>query len=279
MADDDIWASDEDNDQVSYDQMIAQREWEKMNEVHGNVSKRSLFSFTFGGWLPTTVRFRNVIRLCLTIQFNFCRRDTKMVLLRARTSPYKKGSTRATKKVLRWAANLASFAVLQGKNLLFSAVVIFADLRTHHFHSTLLVYYTQVQKDVLDSTLLDQLTQLYNELSAIGVEDLYTKDYFREPVNEEEKKDDQCCGQGSCSSSEPAKDDQCCGQGSCSSSEPAKEDQTSAGCCKSQDSESSCRSNDAASKSVDPAAVVASYQKRVDQLVSQLPLSLSNIVV
>lgn len=136
-----------------------------------------------------------------------------------------------------------------------------------------------MQKDVLDSTLLDQLTQLYNELSAIGVEDLYTKDYFREPVNEEEKKDDQCCGQGSCSSSEPAKDDQCCGQGSCSSSEPAKDDQTSAGCCKSQDSEASCRSNNAASKSVDPTAVVASYQKRVDQLVSQLPLSLSNIVV
>jgi hypothetical protein len=38
MADDEIWASDEDNDQVFYDQMIAQREWEKMNEVHGNVS-------------------------------------------------------------------------------------------------------------------------------------------------------------------------------------------------------------------------------------------------
>jgi hypothetical protein len=38
MAEDDIWASDEDSDQVSYDQMIAQREWEKMNEVHGNVS-------------------------------------------------------------------------------------------------------------------------------------------------------------------------------------------------------------------------------------------------
>lgn len=48
MADDDIWASGEDNDQVAYDQMIAQREWEKMNEVHGNVSKPSLFSFTFG---------------------------------------------------------------------------------------------------------------------------------------------------------------------------------------------------------------------------------------
>lgn len=43
-----------------------------------------------------------------------------MVLLRARTSLYKKGSTRATKKVLRWAANLASFAVLQGRNLLLS---------------------------------------------------------------------------------------------------------------------------------------------------------------
>lgn len=143
------------------------------------------------------------------------------------------------------------------------------------------MYYTQVQKDLLDTTLLDQLTQLYNELSAIGVEDLYTKDYFREPVNEEEKKNDQCCGQGSCSSSEPAKGDQCCGgQGSCSSSESAKDGQTSAGCCKSQDStSSSCRSNHPALKSVDPAAVIANYQKRVDQLVSQLPLSSSNIVV
>jgi Essential protein Yae1, N terminal len=48
MAEDDIWASDEDNDQVSYDQMIAQREWEKMNEVHGNV-RTSPFQFHFGG--------------------------------------------------------------------------------------------------------------------------------------------------------------------------------------------------------------------------------------
>jgi hypothetical protein len=38
MADDDIWASDGEQDQLSYDQQIAQREWNKMNEVHGNVS-------------------------------------------------------------------------------------------------------------------------------------------------------------------------------------------------------------------------------------------------
>lgn len=38
MADDDIWASDSEQDQLSYDQQIAEREWNKMNEVHGNVS-------------------------------------------------------------------------------------------------------------------------------------------------------------------------------------------------------------------------------------------------
>ncbi|KAI9283114.1 hypothetical protein BC943DRAFT_328308 [Umbelopsis sp. AD052] len=204
MGDDDIWASDEENDQVSYDQMIAQREWEKMNEVHGNE-----------GYKDGIVAGKDV-----TIQEGF-------------NKGYKEG-----------VALGRQFGKLRGVT------------------STLLVYYTQVQKDVLDASLLEQLTQLYNELSAIGVEDLYTKDYFREPSSEEEKKDAQCCGQGSCASSEPVKDD----------------DQISTGCCKSQDSESSCRSQDA-SKSVDPEAVVASYQERVDQLVSQLPLSLNSIVV
>jgi hypothetical protein len=80
------------------------------------------------------------------------------------------------------------------------------DIDTDLFNSTLLVYYTQVQKDVLESSLLAKLTQLHNELSAFGVEDLYTKEYFPGPSSADEKKDSGCCGQGSCSDSKPGEE-------------------------------------------------------------------------
>ncbi|KAH8550593.1 hypothetical protein BGW37DRAFT_497558 [Umbelopsis sp. PMI_123] len=203
MAEDDIWASDEDSDQVSYDQMIAQREWEKMNEVHGNE-----------GYKDGIVAGKDI-----TIQEGF-------------NKGYKEG-------------------VALGRQ--------FGKLRG--IASTLLVYYTQVQKDVLDSALIEKLIQLHNELSTLGVEDLYTKDYFREPANDVQKESEQCCGQGGCPSSEPSNDVQ-----------------PNDGCCKNHDSKSTCHSADA-SKSVDPATVVASYQNRVEQLISQLPLPQSKIIM
>ena len=130
--------------------------------------------------------------------------------------------------------------------------------------STLLVYYTQVQKDVLDAVLLEKLTQLHNELAAFGVEDLYTKEYFRGPSTADEKKSDQCCGKGSCSDAQTSDE-----------TVPQPSSQASGSCCKDQGS-STCRSTEL-SKPVDPAAVVASYQKRVDELVSQLPLPRNTI--
>jgi hypothetical protein len=66
--------------------------------------------------------------------------------------------------------------------------------------------YTQVQKDVLESSRLEKLTQSHNELSAFGVEDLYTKEYFPGPSSADEKKDSGCCGQGSCSDSKPGEE-------------------------------------------------------------------------
>jgi hypothetical protein len=137
------------------------------------------------------------------------------------------------------------------------------DIDTDLFNSTLLVYYTQVQKDVLESSLLEKLTQLHNELSAFGVEDLYTKEYFRGPSSAEEKRDSGCCGQGNCSDSKPGDE----GSGEVSGDPSGG---ASGGCCKNQVSKT-CRSSEP-SKPVNPASVVASYQKRVDDLVSQLPL-------
>lgn len=64
MADDDIWASDEDNDQVSYDQMIAQREWEKMNEVHGNVSNGPFSVSLLVAGCQRRLRFRTPLPNC-----------------------------------------------------------------------------------------------------------------------------------------------------------------------------------------------------------------------
>lgn len=60
MTDDDIWASDDDVDQVSYDQKIAQREWEKMNEVHGNVSMKKILTAVLQGD-PTTAAWQGCL--------------------------------------------------------------------------------------------------------------------------------------------------------------------------------------------------------------------------
>jgi hypothetical protein len=115
-------------------------------------------------------------------------------------------------------------------------------------YSTLIVYYTQLQKDALDAALLEKLTQLNKELTAVGIEDLFTKEYFRKSEQgSEAKRNDQCCGQGSCAEIDT---------------------EAKSGCCQTS---TSCTSSDG--KSIDATAVVTSYQKRVDDIVAQIPLS------
>ncbi|KAJ2956219.1 hypothetical protein NQZ79_g7902 [Umbelopsis isabellina] len=191
MADDDIWASDSEQDQLSYDQQIAEREWNKMNEVHGNE-----------GYKDGIVAGKDI-----TIQEGFNR-------------GYKEG-----------VALGRQFGKLRGTV------------------STLIVYYTQLQKDVIDPALMEKLTHLNKELTAVGIEDLFTKEYFRDSEQGvEAKSSDPCCGQGSCGETRAEAKSGCC--------------QTSA----------SCASSD--TKSIDATTVVNNYQKRVDDILAQIPLSL-----
>lgn len=134
------------------------------------------------------------------------------------------------------------------KLLFVNSIIIKVDVLTLQ-SSTLIVYYTQLQKDVLDPTLMEKLTQLNKELTAVGIEDLFTKEYFRDSEQA-----------GEANSNEP-----CCGQGSCGD----KKAEAKSGCCQTS---ASCASSD--TKSIDATTVVNSYQKRVDDILAQIPLSL-----
>lgn len=44
---DDVWADSDNDDHVSYERNLAEREWEKLQEDHGNVNAGNHFNIRF----------------------------------------------------------------------------------------------------------------------------------------------------------------------------------------------------------------------------------------
>lgn len=96
---DDIWAeSSDDEGQITYERNLAEREWERLQDDHGNVCK-----------IVNTQNSFEYIYVLNSVGF-FYRLVTRKVLLRVKKSICKKVSIRDIPKALILASKLVDFA-------------------------------------------------------------------------------------------------------------------------------------------------------------------------